>query len=114
DLHGTWRVQPAVGRLDGRMAYVILDDEDEFRLFWRIDDWNVEDGGKLRLTDGSTIRGNFLAAGGTGRLKLVLADWDGDGIQDLLVGTPRHGSVPNPETGLPQSKGLPGSAVLWL
>lgn len=114
ELHGTWRVQPAVGLLDGRMAYVTLDGDDEFRLFWRIDDWNVEDGGKLRLADGSVIRANFLHAGGTGRLKLVFADWDQDGIQDLLVGTPRHGSVPNPETGLPQSKGLPGSAVLWL
>ena len=33
---------------------------------------------------------------------------------DLIVGTPRHGSVPYPETGLPQSLGLPGSAVLLL
>lgn len=30
------------------------------------------------------------------------------------MGTPRHGSVPNPETGLPQSLGLPGSTVLFL
>jgi hypothetical protein len=33
---------------------------------------------------------------------------------DLIVGTPRHGSVPNAKTGLPQSPGLPGSSVLWL
>ena len=30
------------------------------------------------------------------------------------MGTPRHGSVPHPKTGLPQSLGLPGAAVLLL
>ena len=60
------------------------------------------------------IGANFLSAGGTGRLKLNLVDWDADGRLDLLVGTPRHGSVPDPEKGLPQSLGLPGSAVLLL
>ena len=43
-----------------------------------------------------------------------LVDWDGDGLIDLLIGTPRHGSVPNPDDGLPQSLGLPGAAVLFL
>ena len=114
DLYGTWRVKPAAARLNGRMAYAALDDEDEFRLYWQIDAYNLEDGGKLRLTDGSPIKANFLHAGGTGRLKLNLVDWDLDGKTDLLVGTPRHGSVPNPETGLPQSLGLPGSSVLFL
>ncbi len=114
DLYGTWRVKPAVAKLGDRMAYVALDEHDEFHLYWRVDDYNVEDGGKLCLDDGSTIRANFLAAGGTGRLKLNLFDWDRDGRTDLIVGTPRHGSVPNPKTGLPQSLGLPGSAVLFL
>ncbi len=114
DLHGTWRVKPAVAKIESRMAYVALDDEDQFHLYWRVDDHNLEDGGKLHLDDGSVIGANFLSAGGTGRLKLNLVDWDLDGPLDLLVGTPRHGSVPNPETGLPQSLGLPGSAVLFL
>lgn len=114
DLHGTWRVQPAVARLGDRMAYVALDDDDQFHLYWRLDDFNVEDGGKLRLTDGSIIGANFLHAGGTGRLKLIFNDWDKDGKVDLIVGTPRHASVPNPEAGLPQSLGLPGAAVLFL
>lgn len=114
ELHGTWRVRPAAGRVGARMAYVALDDDDQFHLYWRIDDQNLRDAGKLRLEDGSAIGANFLSAGGTGRSKLTLHDWDADGRVDLLVGTPRHGSVPNPKTGLPQSKGLPGSAVLWL
>jgi hypothetical protein len=114
DVHGTWRVRPAAGRLGARTAYVALDDDDQFHLYARIDDQNLRDEGKLRLDDGAPIGANFLAAGGTGRSKLTLADWDGDGVVDLIVGTPRHGSVPNPKTGLPQAKGLPGSAVLWL
>jgi hypothetical protein len=114
DVHGTWRVRPAAAKLGGAMAYIALDDDDQFHLYWRIDDQNVRDGGKLRLDDGSAIGANFLSAGGTGRTKFTLTDWDGDGPVDLIVGTPRHGSVPNPETGLPKSKGLPGSAVLWL
>ena len=74
ELHGTWRVKPAAASLGGRMAYVTLDDDDEFHLYWQIDDHNLEDGGKLRLDDGSVIGANALKAGGTGRLKLNLAD----------------------------------------
>lgn len=114
DVHGSWRVRPGAAAWGGRMAYVALDDDDQFHLYWRIDDANLRDGGKLRLEDGSAIGANFLAAGGTGRTKFTLADWDGDGVMDILVGTPRHGSVPNPKTGLPQSRGLPGATVLWL
>ena len=114
DVHGTWRVRPAAGNWGGRMAYVALDDDDQFHVYWRIDDQNLRDGGKLTLEDGSPIGANFLSAGGTGRSKITLTDWDADGAMDLLVGTPRHGSVPNPKEGLPQAKGLPGSAVLWL
>lgn len=114
DLHGTWRVKPGVAQAGNRVAYVALDDQDEFHLYWRIDDFNVEDGGKLRLEDGSAIRANFLSAGGTGRAKITVVDWDRDGKLDLVVGTPRHGSIPNPEKGLPQSLGLKGAAVVFL
>ena len=118
-VHGTWRVQPGIATLDdpeggSRLAFVTLDDDDQFHLYRQIDVENVEDAGKLHLTDGSPIGANFLYAGGTGRSKIVLADWDRDGRTDLIVGTPRHGSVPDHETGLPQSEGLPGSAVLFL
>ena len=113
-VHGTWRSRPAVGHLGQRTAYVALDDDDQLRIYWRVDDFTVSDGGKLRLMDGSPIQANFLPGGATGRARLTLFDWDGDGRTDLLIGTPRHGSVPNPRNGLPQSLGLPGSAVLWL
>ena len=114
ELFGTWRVKPAVAKMGERMAYVILDGDDELHLYWRIDDYNLEDGGKLTLADDSYIRGNFLDAGGSGRAKLNLVDWNGNGIMDLLIGTPRHGSFPDPERGLPQSLGLPGAAVLLM
>lgn len=114
DLYGTWRVKPAAGLMDGRMAYIALDDQDAFRLYWQEDARNVTDGFQLRLDTGEVITANFIHAGGTGRLKINLYDWDRDGVKDLIVGTPRHGSVPNPERGLPQALGLPGSAVLFL
>lgn len=114
DLYGTWRVQPAAGLMDGRMAYIALDGDDEFHLYWQQDSRNVTEGFKLRLDTGEVIKANFLDAGGTGRLKLALGDWDQDGVKDIIVGTPRHGSVPDPENGLPQSLGLPGSSVLFL
>ena len=113
-MYGTWRVQPAAGLMARRMAYIALDEDDEFHLYWQEDPRNVTDGHKLRLASGAAIKANFLGSGGTGRLKIVLADWDRDGVKDLLVGTPRHGSVPDPERGLPQSLGLPGSAILFL
>ncbi|MEN6535261.1 MAG: VCBS repeat-containing protein, partial [Bryobacteraceae bacterium] len=34
DLHGTWRVRPGVGKMDGRVAYIALDDQDQFHRYW--------------------------------------------------------------------------------
>jgi hypothetical protein len=119
-IHGSWRVQPAVARYqdeesgETRVSYIALDDDDQFHHYRQIDIENVEDIGKLRIEDGTHIGANFLGAGGTGRLKLVLHDWDGDGLLDLIVGTPRHGSVPDAEAGLPQSLGKKGAAVLFM
>lgn len=114
ELQGTWRVKPAVAKLGERMAYVALDGDDEFHLYWRLDDYNLEDGGKLKLEDGSAIGANYQKAGGTGRLKLNLVDWDCDGKVDLIVGTHTISSVPNPEKGLPHSLDKPGATVLFL
>ncbi len=114
ELHGTWRTRPAAGMLGDRMAYVTLDDDDELHLYWRIDDTNLEDGGKLLLTSGKPIQANFLHAGGTGRGKFQFVDWDQDGATDLLVGTPRHSTYPEPEKGVPWSMDQAGSAVLLL
>lgn len=114
EMHGTWRTRPAAGQMGDRLAYVTLDDDDQVRLYWRLDDFNLEDAGKLLLTDGSPIQANFLPVGGTGRAKFQLIDWDQDGKVDLLVGTPRHGTFPEPEKGVPWSMNHAGAAVLLL
>jgi hypothetical protein len=101
DLHGTWRSRPAVGRLGARVALVIPDGEGHLHLYWRIDDYNVADGGKLRLDDGTLISTTYDPAGGTGRCKLDFYDVDRDGRLDLLAGTGRRGAIPNRETGYP-------------
>ncbi len=101
DLHGKWRVQPAVGRLQGRNAIVIADGDDHFHLYWQIDHFNLESGGKLRLTDGTLVSMSGGFSGHTGRGKLSFADWDGDGRLDLLIGTASPNAIPNQVTGFP-------------
>jgi hypothetical protein len=114
DMHGTWRVRPGVGRLGNRMAYIILDTDDEFHLYWQKDRYNLTDGGKLTIGDSINIRANFLNAGATGRAKILIVDWDEDGVKDLLVGTPRHGTIPEPVNGLPYRLEKNGSSVQFL
>ncbi len=100
-LHGMWRSRAAVAELDGRMAMVIVDGEDHFHLYWKVDNQNVDDGGKLTLADGSLIETSFDPAGGTGRCKLDFFDYDGDGVLDLIIGTGRRSAIPDKETGYP-------------
>lgn len=101
DLHGMWRCRPAVAKLDGRMALVIVDGEDHFHLYWRIDDYNVEDGGGLTLEDGKPIGASGGIGGMSGRCKLDLFDWNRDGHLDFVIGTGRVNAIPDRETGLP-------------
>lgn len=113
ELHGTWRVRPGVARIDGRMAYIIQDDENALHLYWRIDDYNVEDGGQLRLTNGRNITSHITGAntgpGQKGRAKIEIVDWDGDGKFDLFVGTAKRGSFPEPDIGLPWARRRTGA-----
>jgi hypothetical protein len=115
-LRGTWRCRPSIGVLDGQYVYITLDNEDEIHLYYKIDDYNIKEGKKLCLTDGNTISVNHLKAGGTGRLRFEIVDWDGDGIKDLILGTNRHHTIPNPETGIPWTNSVEekGSTILFL
>ena len=101
ELHGVWRCRPALARLGERVALVIPDDQGRLRLYWKIDDYNVSDGGPLTLEDDAPIGTAYEPGGGTGRTKLDLHDWDGDGLPDLLVATGRRGAVPDRQTGYP-------------
>jgi hypothetical protein len=116
NVYGGWRVKPGVGKLDGRNAYIILDRENEFHLYWQLDAYNLEDGGKLTLGDGTYIKANRRPGGQVGRAKIHVVDWDRDGVKDLLIGTGRSNSIPNPTTGLPYNRAVKneGGAVLFL
>jgi hypothetical protein len=105
ELHGSWRVKPGAARVGERMMYITQDDHNALHLYWRLDDHNLEDGGQLRLNDGalitSHITGPDTGPGQKGRSKIEVVDWDGDGKLDLILGTAKRGSIPEPNSGLP-------------
>lgn len=116
NVHGGWRSIPGVGSMAGKDAYVILDSDNQFHLYYKIDAYNVSDGGKLKLTDGTFINGHRRKGGQVGRAKTQIVDWDGDGVKDLLIGTGRGAAIPNPINGLPyfRKKKGEGAAVLFM
>ena len=108
DLHGTWRCRPGIAKTKNKTLYITLDDNNELHLYSKIDTYNLQDEGKLLLKDGKTIPASTAQSGGTGRLKIDITDWDGDGKLDLILGTCKHHSIPG-HNGLPEkyhSKGL--------
>ena len=116
-LRGTWRCRPGVGTLAGKTVYVTLDDDDDFHLYFREDDYNLLDGGKLKLSDGRNIKANWLEAGGKGRVRFEVTDWDNDGIKDLLIATNKHNQIPADDpAGLPWThpKSMQGSTILFM
>ena len=91
ELVTQWRTTPVIVDFnrDQLNDLVMLDHEGYLALFRR-----VKDDGKLRLLPGERIflddkgaplRLNARQAGGSGRRKLAVVDWDGDGHLDLLV-----------------------------
>lgn len=116
ELHGTWRCRPGVGMFGGKLSYVTLDDDDDVHLYIREDNRNLFDVSKLYMTDGRVINANSLEAGGKGRLRFELTDFDGDGIKDMLLSTNENHQVPDPVTGLPWSrpKNERGATLLFM
>jgi len=106
-LHGTWRNGPVVAKFFGMVAIITSDEQDEAHLYFKIDNYNVQDGGKLLVRNPrknllkSIGPVNYLSAGATGRLKYSLVDFNRDGLLDLILGTNGYHCIPSPEEGLP-------------
>ena len=118
ELYGMWRVRPAVARVDGRVLIAMMDGEDALHLYEKAGANSVKDLGCPTLSDGKYIYGHRETAnsslGERGREKLEFADWDGDGVLDLIIGTPLQASVPDPAKGLPWSRTTRGLQTMWL
>jgi hypothetical protein len=101
-----WRTTPFVTDIDrdGLNDLVMLDHEGYLAYFhrkragdtlllepgvriFRTADEIVEDGNrrKMKTTSGAALRLKDRTAGWSGRRKLALVDWDGDGLRDLLI-----------------------------
>ncbi|SFH54337.1 FG-GAP repeat domain-containing protein [Planctomicrobium piriforme] len=86
-----WRTMPAVidWNRDGMVDLVMLDHEGYLTFFGRQQTPNgltLKPGQRLfQDTKGNPLRLNAKNAGGSGRRKFCLTDWDGDGKIDLLL-----------------------------
>lgn len=121
ELWGMWRVRPAVTEIDGEIYMAFMDTEDALHLYKKTSLTSVEDCGQLRMTDGNIMTGHRAieeatsTLGERGRAKLEFADWDGDGVIDLIIGTSKQGSFPNPDYGLPYyASGIRSFNVIYL
>lgn len=86
-----WRTTPVVTDLnnDGLLDLAVLDQEGYLAFLER----RIRDGKRILLSpqraftdeNGNPLRLNSRPAGGSGRRKLCIADWDGDGKFDLLL-----------------------------
>lgn len=96
ELAVQWRTRPVVLDLngDGLNDLIVIDHEGYLAFFER-----VRENGELAALpgkrvfmdeNGEPLRLNEREAGGSGRRKLDLADWDGDGDLDILINSPRE------------------------
>jgi hypothetical protein len=91
-----WRCRPQlVDWGDGAVQYVQVDEDGKVRGYRILPDGpDAEDGTPrvapldvLRYEDGTPVQLDADTGGRVGRVKLMVTDWDGDGLPDLLAGT---------------------------
>lgn len=83
-----WRTTPVAYDLnrDGLVDLIMLDHEGYLSYFQRNPDLTLQAPRRAILdASGQALRLNEKSAGASGRRKLCLGDWDGDGAVDLLV-----------------------------
>ncbi|QDZ23420.1 hypothetical protein HOP50_10g59590 [Chloropicon primus] len=114
EMQGPWRVKPGVAKYQRRLMYVAIDAANHLHAYYKMDNQNLKDAGKLKLADGKFINTHYLLGSAVGRIHINLVDFDADGVLDLILAVPAHASVPEANEGIPQSLGLPGGAVLFL
>ncbi|MFN0293656.1 FG-GAP-like repeat-containing protein [Pedobacter helvus] len=91
-----WRNRPGVAdwNNDNRLELILLNDDSEL-VFYSQDAKNpslLQLSGNLKDKNGKNIlikRPPSKVPGGNGRLQIDVADWDGDGNLDLVIGEPR-------------------------
>lgn len=123
EVYGEWRVRPAAARVGDVTYLCTLDGHSRFHLYRKVSTYGVEDCGALKLVGGSYITSDADRSkfpdhhlGYTGRTKIELVDWDGDGDLDLLLGANKTCSIPNGFSGLPWSlaNSQPNTQCMWL
>lgn len=90
-----WRNRPGVADWngDGRLDFIVLDDRSDLVMYSQSahNPEVLENKRKLRKADGSVFHiGRLTHPGGQGRFNMDVADWNGDGRLDLIMGEPRN------------------------
>ena len=109
DMHGSWRTRPGIDTLDGKVC-ITLNDDDQFHLYRQVDVYTRR---WWQAAARRWLHPRQFSQRWRTRARVRVRRLDSDGGFDLIVGTPRHGTVPvADESGLPWSKNKAGAAVL--
>ncbi|MDG2122302.1 MAG: VCBS repeat-containing protein, partial [Verrucomicrobiales bacterium] len=83
-----WRTTPEAVDWDGDgLVDLVMLDQEGYLAFWKKrEDGKVDEPARIFVDEkGAALRLNVKSCGGSGRVKLKVADWDGDGRKDVLV-----------------------------